>query len=403
MSEWWHAVDHVKSQGGETKILGQIHDEVQEALRGDDAVWRVFFARALTWHRIRSLSCALLVYGIVGLLVMSEDMSLASGVLVFFSFEGIRTALMELEDQQRDVQFNLVSIAKYRRTLTKPVPFTYATGRHFDDEVIGIAFDRVSHSVEEDGENKFILRDVSLTIPAGTRVGIVGPSGAGKSQLMSLLVRAADPQEGAVLINGVPLCDYATESFLRYVAVIMQKSEPFEDTLLGNVLFGVSHLDRAHVSDIKVAERLANEALRKAGLDIATFPHGLRTNVGYKGLKLSGGQQQRLQIAAAHLKLTCSEKRPRLILADEPTSSLDSVSESTVMEHLQDALPAGTTMLMVAHRLSTVSHMDKIIFVRPLATCPRGTQQVTMHNSLRELYNVEPLFREMADAQGFRA
>ena len=96
-----------------------------------------------------------------------------------------------------------------------------------------------------------------------------------------------------------------------------------------------------------------------------------------------------------------SVDRPRLILADEPTASLDSLSELTVMEHLQDNLPDGTTMLMVAHRLSTVASMDKIIFVRPLELCDDDTTQVTMHDSLAELYQAEALFREMADAQKF--
>lgn len=401
MQEWWRSIDHVKSQGVEHKILRQIHDEVQDALAGDDAVWRVFFARALTWHRIRSLIFAIALYGVVGYLALNDAVSLTSGVLVFFSFERIRTVLVDINDQQRDVQFNLASIAKYRRVLTQPVPYTYNEGVSFADSEIAITFDSISHSVDDDDGKRCILHDVSLHIPSGTKVGIVGPSGAGKSQLLSLLVRASDPDKGYVRINGTPLSEMATESFLRYVAVIMQKSEPFEDSILGNVLFGVSHLDSAHLADKQQVERLATDALSKAGLDINAFPHGLRTNIGYKGLKLSGGQQQRLQIAAAHFKLSCSENRPRLILADEPTSSLDSLSESAVMEHLQDNLPTGTTLLMVAHRLSTVAHMDKIVFVRPLDVCDEHPQ-VTMHDSLGELYVAEALFREMADAQGFR-
>jgi len=88
-------------------------------------------------------------------------------------------------------------------------------------------------------------------------------------------------------------------------------------------------------------------------------------------------------------------------LADEPTASLDSLSELTVMEHLQDNLPDGTTMLMVAHRLSTVANMDKIIFVRPIELCVDQRPQVVMYDSLAEAYRHEVLFREMADAQRF--
>jgi len=256
---------------------------------------------------------------------------------------------------------------------------------------------------------KPILRNVNLDIPAGMRVGIVGPSGAGKSQLVSLLVRASDPDDGRVLISGHDLRELKTESLLRYYGVIMQKSEPFEDSVLGNMLFGVSHLDLPvafhelpeDVQKKRLLER-AHQALEKAGLDVSTMPQGIMTSIGYKGTKLSGGQQQRLQIAGAHLKLAVSETRPRLIIADEPTASLDSLSEMTVMEHLQDNLPNGTTLLMIAHRLSTVQHMDRIVFVRPLETCGDNVTQVTIHTSLAELYDSESLFREMADAQGFR-
>jgi ABC-type multidrug transport system fused ATPase/permease subunit len=188
----------------------------------------------------------------------------------------------------------------------------------------------------------------------------------------------------------------------------MQKSEPFEDTILGNLLFGVSHRDMPiSYKDLSVADKkkihdTADLALFKAGLTADMFPQGIRTWIGYKGLKLSGGQQQRLQIAAAHMKLMTIKAGPSLITADEPTASLDSLSELTVMKHLQDNLPEETTLLMVAHRLSTVANMDRIVFVRPLAACPSDTPQVTVHSSLAELYASEGLFREMADAQGFK-
>jgi ABC-type multidrug transport system fused ATPase/permease subunit len=329
-------------------------------------------------------------------------------VLVFFSLQRVRNTLRDLSDQQREVQFNLASIAKYRRALKKAVPFRYDVGEDFADDNIGITFANVHHIVHSEGEAaKLILRDVSLHIPAGMKVGIVGPSGAGKSQLMSLLVRAADPESGKVLVNNHNLRDLKLESLLRYYGVIMQKSEPYEDTILGNLLFGVSHLDLPVAYEGLPAHKqakicaLARTALDKAGLDPAQFDDGIHTNIGYKGLTLSGGQQQRLQIAAAHLKINITSDRPRLILADEPTASLDSMSELTVMQHLQEELPKDTTMLMVAHRLSTVANMDKIVFVRPLAMCDNNTTQVTMHDSLAQLYTAEALFREMADAQQF--
>ena len=408
MQEWWRNTDHVKSQGVETKVLKQIKGEVQEALKGDDVVWRIYFAKAIVKHRLRSLVFAMVLYSLVGYLVFNEVITLAVAVLVFFSFERIRSVLGDLNDQQRDVQFNLVSIAKYRRILSQEAPFSYDEGAIFHEDSISIRFDRVSHEVGEVDDRKRILHDVCLSIGVGEKVGIVGPSGAGKSQLLSLLVRAADPVSGAVCINDTDLRTIRLESLLRYYGVIMQKSEPFEDTVLGNLLFGISHLDLTEpYEDLSVQEQseicnMAHIALKKAGLNAGIFPNGIHTSIGYKGLKLSGGQQQRLQIAAAHMKLGMCEMRPRLIIADEPTASLDSLSELTVMEHLQDNLPPQTTMLMVAHRLSTVARMDRIVFVRPLEVCDDNTAQVTAHSSLAELYQTEALFREMANAQGFR-
>jgi ABC-type multidrug transport system fused ATPase/permease subunit len=407
MSEWWHNIDHIKYQGVETKILNMIRDEAQEPLAGDDKVWRIYYANWIAIRQAVSLLFACAVYGITGYLVYTQVVSGASGVLIFFSLQRVRNTLRELSDQQREVQFNLANIAKYRRTLKQPVPFMYHTGADFTGDSIAVTFDNVLHAVTDEGKEKMVLKDVSLVIPAGMKVGVVGPSGAGKSQLVSLLVRATDPVSGRLLINNQDLRSFRLESLLRYYGVIMQKSEPYEGTLLRNLLFGVSHLDMPKpyqdLGDDAQATLLtqANLALKKAGLNPNDFPKGIMTIVGYKGLKLSGGQQQRLQIAGAHLKLAMSEHRPRLILADEPTASLDSLSELTVMQHLQEELPDGTTMLMVAHRLSTVATMDKIVFVRPLTVCDNDTPQVTMHDSLAELYQAEPLFREMANAQQF--
>jgi len=408
MQEWWNNVDHIKHQGVETKILEQIHREIQPALREDDRIWRVEFAKMIVRHRSRGLLCALVLYAGLGYLVLGGMMSLASGVLVFFSFERIRTVMGETNDQQREVQFNLASVAKYRRVLSVDIPFTYDEGYPFPEEYISINFEDVSHSVYCNGTPRRILENVSLTINSGERVGVVGPSGAGKSQLMSLLVQASNPESGRILVSGHDLRKVCTESLLRYYGVIMQKSEPYEDTLLGNLLHSISHLDlpvpyeELSADEQAAIEERAHEALEKAGLELDEFSWGLRTNIGYKGMRLSGGQQQRLQIAAAHLKLSFSPDRPRFVLADEPTSSLDSLSETRVMAHLNDNLPAGTTVLMVAHRLSTVAGMDRILFVRPRSVCADNTPQVTAHSSLAELYDAEALFREMADAQGFR-
>jgi ABC-type multidrug transport system fused ATPase/permease subunit len=406
--ECWHNADHVKSHGVEGKVEQQIKAWRLPGLVIDDRVWRVFFARQRAWHQLRMLVAAVALYSLLAYLVGSGQIAVPLAVLVFFSFERISDRLGQIFNEQRDVQANLARVNKYRPILERVSPIVYDVGEWFEKAPMSVTFNNVSHTVGDDEDEKVILKNVSLHIEAGTRVGVIGPSGAGKSQLLlHLLVRGSDPTEGTVSVGGQDLSTLRMDSLLRYYGNVLQKSEPFTGTIFDNLLFGVSHFDLPDDDDTDAwshLRSLAVTALNKAGLPPTEFEHGLDESVGYKGLKLSGGQQQRLQIAGALFKLSLTGQDEDddigLVLADEPTAALDSLSEQTVMEGL-DELPDDTTMLMVAHRLSTVANMDKIVFVRPLSACDDHTPQVTMHDTLAELYAAEPLFREMANAQGF--
>ncbi len=401
--EWWHATPLIKNNGVETRVINQVRDDIQPTLAEDDKVWRIYFSTAVAKRRLFGLLVALVIYAYVGWLVMQNQLGVAESVLVFFSFERIRVVLSDIIDQQREVQYQLTAIDKYRLVLSEPVPFRYNEGIPFADNAIGIRFDRVSLTLGKGGSRRDILKEVSFTISPGERIGIVGPSGAGKTQLLSLMVRGSDPSTGTIFINSHDLRMLELQSLLRFYGIIPQKSDPFEDTVIGNVTFSVSHLDRFETVPSNLVTMRVEEALHKAGLDFeGRLTEGLNTKLGYKGMRLSGGQQARLRIADAHYKLAYHQDRPRLILADEPTASLDSLSETKVLEHLTDELPSGTTVVMIAHRLSTVASMDRIMFVRPLELCGVSDTQVTLHKSLAELYASEPLFREMADAQGFK-
>jgi len=402
MREWWGAIPLVKSNGAESRIIAKIHDDVQPVLERDDAVWRIYFANISLKRRLLGLLFALLVYSYASYLVFADQMNVASCILVFFSFERIQVVLRDISDKQRTVQYDITSIDKYRLVLKEPIPFTYHEGIPFADSEIGINFHNVTLALGQGDERRPVLHDVSFTIIPGEKIGIVGPSGAGKSQLLSLILRATDPDAGTVSINQHDLRTLALESFTRHLGIIPQKSDLFEGTVLENITFGVSHLDWHEQVEVDSVEQQVWEAIRKAGLDFGgRLTHGLQTNLGYKGMRLSGGQQARLLIAGAHFKITGGLNRPRMILADEPTASLDSLSETKVLEHLTESLPSGTTVLMIAHRLSTLKDMDRIMFVRPLEQCSPGEAQITMHATLAELYSVSPLFREMADAQSF--
>jgi ATP-binding cassette subfamily B protein len=188
-----------------------------------------------------------------------------------------------------------------------------------------------------------VLRDVSLRIPAGTRVGIAGPTGAGKTTLLSLMTRFYDPTAGAILLDGIDLRDIALKDLRNQFAIVLQDAVLFSASVADNILYAKPD---ATPREVEQAARAAN-----AHDFIVTLPQGYQTVVGERGMRLSGGERQRIALARAFLK-----DAPVLLL-DEPTSSVDVETESVIMDAL-DRLMAGRTTLLIAHRLSTLEDCD---------------------------------------------
>ncbi|MDE1567442.1 ABC transporter ATP-binding protein [Aquabacter sp. P-9] len=191
-----------------------------------------------------------------------------------------------------------------------------------------------------------LFRDLDVTIPAGQRVGLVGPSGSGKTTFVKLLQRLYDVTGGRVLIDGHDVREVAQASLRQQIAIVQQEPILFHRTLAENIAYARPD---ATAAEIEQAARLAN-----ADGFIARLPKGYRTLVGERGVKLSGGERQRVAIARAFLA-----DAPILIL-DEATSSLDSESEAAIQEAME-RLMRGRTALIIAHRLSTVRAMDRIL------------------------------------------
>ena len=202
------------------------------------------------------------------------------------------------------------------------------------------------------------LSDVSFTIPSGKTLAIVGPSGSGKSTIVRMLFRFYDPQAGSVSIDGQDLRDVTQVSVRAAIGLVPQDVVLFNDTLAYNIAYGRPDATEAEI--VKAASLARLDAL------IAGAPMGLQTKVGERGLKLSGGERQRVGIARAILK------DPPILVLDEATSSLDSVTEAEVREALEDAA-RGRTTLVVAHRLSTVADADEIVVLREGVVAERGT------------------------------
>ena len=218
-----------------------------------------------------------------------------------------------------------------------------------------IAFENVSFSY---GDGKVALKKISLTAPGGKTTALVGPSGSGKTTLLNLIARFFDPVSGRVTIDGQDVSSLTIESLRHAVGLVTQDVVLFDDTVKANIAFG-----NPGASDEQI--RLAAQAA--GALDfISDLPEGFNTVVGERGESLSGGQRQRLAIARAILK------DAPILLLDEATSALDAETERQV-QNAMDALRAGRTTVVIAHRLATVQHADIIHVVVDGAVVESGT------------------------------
>ncbi len=221
-----------------------------------------------------------------------------------------------------------------------------------------------------------VLKDFSLQVSPGEIIALVGPSGAGKSTLIGLMSRFYDPQSGTIFIDGHDLRDLSQESLRNNLALVDQETFLFNDTLRNNISYGCP----------SASEDMIFDAARLAYADefILSMPNGYDTEIGNRGLNISGGQRQRICIARAILK------DAPILLLDEATSALDTESEAKVQMALGN-LMHGRTTFVVAHRLSTVMHADKIVVVDQGQICQIGKHHELLAQGglYQKLYNMQ--------------
>ncbi|MHA6487012.1 ABC transporter ATP-binding protein [Bacillus cabrialesii] len=239
-----------------------------------------------------------------------------------------------------------------------------------------VEFQNVSFQYEKEKEN--ILHDVSLKVNRGETVALVGMSGGGKSTLVSLIPRFYDVTSGRLLIDGADIRDYEARSLRNQVGMVLQDTFLFSETIRENIAIGQPD---AMLEEIIEAAKAAN-----AHEFIMSFPEGYETRVGERGVKLSGGQKQRISIARVFLK------NPPLLILDEATSALDLESEHYIQEAM-DKLAKDRTTFVVAHRLSTITHADKIVVMENGTITETGTHHELMDydSQYKHLFTIQNL------------
>ncbi len=237
-----------------------------------------------------------------------------------------------------------------------------------------IKFEKVSFKY--DNETQTVLNKISFTIQKGNITALVGSSGAGKSTLADLIPRFYDTTSGTITIDGVDIRDYKISHLRRMMGIVSQEVILFNDTIRNNVSYANPSLS---VKEIESALRAANAL----GF-INELPNGLDTVIGERGVKLSGGQKQRLSIARAIIK------NPPILILDEATSSLDTESETLVQQAIEQ-LMKDRTVLVIAHRLSTVKNADEIILLKNGKIIEKGSHSMLIEQKGKyaELYDVQ--------------
>jgi ABC-type multidrug transport system fused ATPase/permease subunit len=280
------------------------------------------------------------------------------GVTTFFlSVAAVYQALKDVVRALTNAQEAAGAAERIEELLSeKPDIVDRPDARHATGLGTGIALEKVGFRYGDD--ESFELRDVDLSIRPGETVAFVGSSGSGKSTLIDLVARFVEPSAGAVKVHGVDVREYTLASWTAQYALVSQTPFLFHTTVLENIRYGRPQATQAEVE----------QAARLAGVHdfIMSLPLGYATDVADAGARLSGGQRQRITIARAFLK------DAPLLLLDEATSALDNESERVVQESLE-RLMKGKTVLVVAHRLSTIRKADRIVVMEAGRVAEVGT------------------------------
>ena len=372
LSESLSAIILVKTLGKESNVIKRFKDNLNEFI---DSNIEVFKNEQKFWPFI-GLSFTfsnLIVWWLGGLQVLNGALTLGS-LTAFVSYMwSFYRPINDLANHLRLVQQVIVAGERIFEVLSTKPESADKPGARDLTIVGGVELKNVWFTY--DGIH-YALKDVSFRIEPGEHVGIVGPSGSGKTTLTKLLLRLYEPQRGSVLIDGVDVRDIKSTSLKKQIAIVMQNPILFNTSIAENIAIGKE--------DASLEEIIAAAKAARAHDFIMKLPEAYDTEVGVYGGRLSGGERQRIAIAAALLK------DPKVLILDEPTSSLDALTERDVTEAIGN-LTKNRTTIIIAHRLSTLRNVDKIIVL------DKGT--VIEQGSHEQLIRTDGLYKRLFEAQ----
>jgi subfamily B ATP-binding cassette protein HlyB/CyaB len=366
------AVEPQMQRRWEEQLAGYVASSFRVITLSNASSQAVQFVSHITYAAILFFGAKLVING-----------ELTIGELVAFNIFAMRVnqPVVRLAQMWQEFHQIRISVARLGDILNTPAEPTYNPGRAALPAIKGdIAFEHVNFRYRVDGPE--ILHDVTFTVPAGQVVGIVGSSGSGKSTLSKLIQRLYVPEGGRVMIDGVDLGMVDTAWLRRQMGVVLQENVLFNATVRENIALADPAMPMDRV--------IAAATLAGAHDFILELPYGYDTEIGERGDTLSGGQRQRIAIARALVT------NPRILIFDEATSALDYESERIIHQNMHD-ICAGRTVVIIAHRLSTVRNADRIITIERGRIIEDGAPEDLMHTGGRyaNLYRLQSGIHEV--------
>ena len=364
-------------------LVGEISHKFQESLQGITVVkafnyeeqaiakFRVtnddYFSKMMRYLRATAMAGPIMEFVgsmILILIIFLGGKAIFAGTMTpahFFSFVGgFITAYMPLKNianLNAKLQMGMASWERIHQILDeKPTVIVTAKPRNIDNLEGRLEFSGVGYKYPS--RDTVVLKNLSLVINPGEVAAFVGPSGSGKTTIVHLLLRFFDPLTGRILVDGHEMTDVDTTALRSHIGLVTQDTILFDDTVYRNIAIG---LPGASLEEVAAAAKAAD-----AHDFISAMPLGYETILGERGIRLSGGQRQRLAITRAIIK------KPKILLLDEATSNLDTASEQAVQAAIEKIV-GGRTVVMVAHRLSTVRNADRIFVLKRGELAETGT------------------------------